>query len=75
VVFGGNDGDLSFNSVDVLQRMPGRSGSSGGGGGGEDWQWFTPVCVGEPPRPRTGHAAVLVNRYLPTHSVYYLNLA
>ena len=49
VIFGGNNGDKSFNSVHVLNAtFEGK------------WQWFNPEISGVAPSPRTGHTATLL---------------
>jgi hypothetical protein len=49
VIFGGNNGDESFNSVHVLNAtFEGK------------WQWFNPMIKGIAPSPRTGHTATLL---------------
>jgi hypothetical protein len=49
VVFGGNNATDTFNDVVVLRTE-----------GTEGWVWNRPVIVGIPPKPRTGHIAVLL---------------
>jgi len=49
VVFGGNDGEQSFNTVHVLDTS------------GNSWKWLSPKMSGTPPSPRTGHSATLLN--------------
>ena len=46
VLFGGNNGTASFNSVSVLDTA--------------EWKWSHPIVTGKEPRPRTGHTASLV---------------
>lgn len=51
LIFGGNDGDKSFNGVHVLEQSS----------EGKKWIWSNPKCVGNEPEPRTGHTATLLN--------------
>ena len=50
-MFGGNDGDRSFDKVHVLVTS---------GDGTSSWHWEQPQVLGEGPCARTGHTATLI---------------
>ena len=50
VVFGGNNGTQSFNSVHVLEKLEDNT-----------WQWKNIQVLGYMPNPRTGHSATLLS--------------
>ena len=49
VIFGGNNGSQSFNTVHCLETD------------GKAWTWINPVVSGDIPPPRTGHTATLLS--------------
>jgi len=54
VIFGGNDQDVSFATVHVLEKMDTPKEEA-------TWKWFHPTVSGTVPSARTGHSATLMN--------------